>query len=389
LSEAKSPGVHQVAQIIAWILLTLALAGSAYQLLAARQVRRLFGGPSPEPQEPAEAITLLKPLHGAEPGLSEALGSFLAQDYEGPVQMVLGVQDPADSAQLVVEALRQAFPDRDVILVVSAAVHGENKKISNIINMAERSKHDIVVVSDSDIAVAPSYLRGVVAALEAPGVGVVTCAYRGKGLLGVWSRLSAMNISYQFLPSVAVGVGLGLARPCMGSTIALRREVLDAIGGFDAFANLLADDYAIGAAVRARGLGSVVAPRLVTHNCVEANLAELIAHELRWARTIRGVDPAGFFGSGVTHAFPLALLGLVLGGGSIAGFATLAIVLICRLLLMRQVDKVSGESAGGAWLMPFRDLLSFGVYLASFFVRAVDWQGVQFRVDAQGTLRRI
>lgn len=378
-----------VLQSIAWVFLALALAGSVYQLLAAQQVRRLFGGPASAGPGPAEAITVLKPLHGAEPGLDVALGSFLVQDYPGPVQFVFGVQDPADPAQLVIGTLRQAYPDQDIALVVNAGTHGENKKISNVINMMSRSKHDVILMSDSDIVVQPDYLRGVTTALDAPGVGVVTCAYRGKSLLGFWSRLSAMNISYQFLPSVALGVGLGLARPCMGSTIALRREVLDTIGGFEAFADLLADDYAIGAAVREQGLCSVVARGLVTHNCVERSLAELVGHELRWARTIRGVDPAGFFGSGVTHALPLALLGVGLGGGSAAGFATLALVLICRLWLKRQVDRVSGEAAGGAWLMPLRDVLSLAVFLASFFVRAVSWRGAQFRVDAHGTLRRI
>ena len=378
----------QVPQVVAWILLALALAGAAYQLLAARQVVSLFGRP-PSGSVPGEAVTILKPLHGAEPGLDAALASFLAQDYPGLVQVVFGVQDPDDAAQQVVDGLRASHPDRDLSLVVDTAVHGENLKISNIINMMPKAKHGVILVSDSDIAVGPGYLRGVMAALQAPGVGVVTCAYRGKGRLGLWSRLSAMNISYQFLPNVAVGVGLGLARPCMGSTIALRREVLEAIGGFDAFASLLADDYAIGAAVRAQGLDSVVAPELVTHNCVETSLAELAAHELRWARTIRGIDPAGFLGSVVTHALPLALLGAILAGGSAIGFATLGAVLICRLLLIRQVDRVSGEAAGSAWLMPLRDILSFAVFVASFFVRAVSWRGAQFEVDAQGTLRRI
>lgn len=379
----------EVLQIIAWFLLALALAGAAYQLLAAYQVRRLFGGPPAELAEPEQAVTILKPLHGDEPGLDGALASFLTQDYGAAVQMVLGVQDPADPAQLVVGALRREFPDRDVVLVVDKTPHGENLKIANLINMMPQVRHDIVLVSDSDISVEPSYLRSVVATLAAPGIGVVTCAYRGDGRLGVWSRLSAMNISYQFLPSVAVGVGLGLARPCMGSTIALRRELLSAIGGFEAFADLLADDYAIGAAVRARGLGGVVAPKVVTHNCSEASLAELMVHELRWARTIRGVDPAGFFGSGVTHALPLALLGLCASEGSPAGFATLVLVLICRVLLKRQVDQVCGATTGEVWLMPLRDVLSFAVFLGSFFVRAVNWRGAQFRVDAQGALRRI
>src|SRR5437899_2982880 len=375
--------------MIAWIVMTLALAGAAYQLLAARQVRALLVQPRVRREAAAPPVTILKPLHGAELGLDAALQSFLAQDYPGNVQVVLGVQDPADPAQLVVGSLRRAHPGHDVALVVDATPHGANRKISNVINMMKRAKHDIILLADSDIVVRPDYLRQVVAALETPGVGVVTCPYRGQAARGIWSRLAAMAITYQFLPSVAVGVGIGLAHPCMGSTIALRREVLTRIGGFEAFADLLADDYAIGAAVRATGLRSLVAPVLVAHNCAERGLAELTRHELRWARTIRGVDPAGFIGSGVTHAVPLALLGLFLTGASVASLAVLAFALICRLWLMREVDRIAGADGRGWWLEPVRDILSFAIYLGSFFVRAVDWRGTQFRVDAQGALRRI
>jgi ceramide glucosyltransferase len=375
--------------MIGWIVMVLAMAGSAYQLLAGRQVHALLVRPRATRTAAAPAVTILKPLHGGELGLDVALHSFLAQDYPGTVQVVFGVQNPADPAQVVVGSLRGAHPGRDVALVVDATQHGANRKISNVINMMRRAKHDIILLADSDIVVRPDYLREVVAALEAPGVGVVTCAYHGQPVRGIWSRLAAMGLSYQFLPSVAVGVGLGLAQPCMGSTIALRREALTRIGGFETFADLLADDYAIGAAVRAAGLRSLVAPVLVAHNCAEGGLAELVRHELRWARTIRGVDPAGFVGSGVTHAVPLALLGLILTGASVVSLAVLAFALICRLWLMREVDRIAGADGRGWWLSPLRDILSFAIFIGSFFVRAVDWRGAQFRVDAKGALRRI
>nr|MEA2796982.1 ceramide glucosyltransferase [Phenylobacterium sp.] len=378
-----------ILQILAWTLMALSLAGAAYQLIAAWQIRALLVQPRAGRQATAPAVTILKPLHGAEPGLDAALQSFLAQDYPGAVQIVFGVQDPADPAQLVVGSLRRAHPERDVALVVDPSPHGANRKISNLINMMGRAKHDIVVLADSDIVVRPDYLRQVVVALETPGVGVVTCPYRGVAANGFWSRLAAMGLTYQFLPSVAVGVGLGMAHPCMGSTIAMRREVLTRIGGFEAFADLLADDYAIGAAVRATGMRSLVAPVLVAHNCTERSLSELARHELRWARTIRGVDPAGFFGSGVTHAVPLALLGIFLSGASFISLAVLAIALICRLWLMREVDRIADAGRRGWWLTPLRDVLSFAIFLGSFFVRAVDWRGTQFRVDAHGALRRI
>ena len=375
---------------IGWGFAGLALAGCAYQLLAARLLRRLLTSPPPRGEtKPWPGVTVLKPLHGAEPGLEAALASLLTQDYPGPLQVVFGLQNPTDPAQAVVGTLRRAHPAADVALAVDATDHGANRKVSNLISMAARAKHDLLIVADSDIVVGPGYLLGVVAALDDPQVGVATCPYLGLPARGLWSRLAAMGLSYQFLPSVAVGVGLKMAHPCMGSTVALRRETLERIGGFTAFADQLADDYAIGAAVRATGLRSVVAPVLVGHICAEDSLDELVRHELRWARTVRGVDPAGFAGSIVTYPAPLALLATIFTGGSPIGLAALGIALICRFWLQRGVDRLAGARTGPWWLTPLRDGLSFAVFVASFFVRAVDWRGTRFRVDDRGALERI
>ena len=199
------------------------------------------------------AVTILKPLHGLEPNLYANLAGFCAQDYPSPVQIVFGVDDPADPAIAVVRKLIADFPDRDLTLVINARRHGENRKVSNLINMARQALHEVLVVSDSDIVVAPDYLDHIVAALAQPGVGLVTCLYRGAAAAGIWSRLSAAAIDYHFLPNVLVGLKLGLAAPCFGSTIALRRKTLAEIGGFEAVADQLADDYALGALVRRAG----------------------------------------------------------------------------------------------------------------------------------------
>lgn len=375
--------------LIGWGFAGLALAGCAYQLLAARLLPLLLAPPPLRDPKPWPGVTVLKPLHGAEPGLEAALTSLLTQDYPGPLQVVFGVQNPTDPAQAVVGTLRRAHPAADVALAVDSTDHGANRKVSNLINMAGRAKHEVLIVADSDIVVGPGYLRGVVAALGDPQVGVVTCPYHGLPTRGLWSCLAAMGISYQFLPSVAVGVGLKMAHPCMGSTVALRRETLERIGGFAAFADRLADDYAIGAAVRTTGLRSVVAPVLVGHVCTEDSLKALLQHELRWARTVRGVDPTGFAGSAVTYPVPLAALATIFTGAAPIGLAALGIALICRFWLRRDVDRLAGARTGPWWLTPLRDGLSFAVFLGAFFVCAVDWRGTRFRVDDRGTLKRI
>jgi ceramide glucosyltransferase len=378
--------VDQPLQIAGLFTLALAMAGAVYMVFAAARSQALFGRNAPTVAQAPQAVTILKPLHGDEPGLEAALAGVFDQDYAGEVQVIFGLQDGGDSARAVAERLIAAHPDRDVALVVDPRLHGTNRKVSNLINMMSQARHELIVLADSDIAVPRDHLRRVVETLAGAQVGVVTCAYYGAAQTGVWSRLAAMDLGYRFLPSVAVGVSLGLAHPCMGSTIALRRETLRRIGGFEAFADLLADDYAIGEAVRKAGLKSVVAPVLVAHNCDEESLAQVFAHELRWAKTVRSVDPGGFAGSVVTHAVPLALIGAVLLRGAWPGLAALAIAIICRVGMMRQMEKVTRPVAGAWWLFPARDMLSLIVFVSSFFVRVVHWRGTRFRVDARGGL---
>lgn len=373
--------------LVGWILLALALAGAAYAVAAAFAVSRLLIGPAPAAPPTCPPVTILKPLHGAELGLETALASCLDQDYPGPTQLVCGVQDPSDPAAAVVERLKARLGDRDIVLVQSAKPHGANAKVSNLINMSEPAAHDILVLADSDIAVPPHWLSAVVAALAGPGAGVVSCFYAGMGQ-GPWARLAAMGISYQFLPNAVVGAASDFAHPCFGSTIALRRETLAEIGGFEAFRDTLADDYEIGRAVRNREYRLVYPPLLVRHLCTEGSFAALWRHELRWARTIRTVNPLGHAGSLVTHALPLALIGAAFTGFSPASLVVLATVLIVRLSLKSRIDHIAGMSAGPAWLLPARDVLSFAVFLASLVGGTVSWHEDRLRISTGGAISR-
>jgi ceramide glucosyltransferase len=326
------------------------------------------------------SVTLLKPLHGPEPRLSANLQTFLDQHYSAPIEMICGVQRTDDPATETVRALRSVDPR--ITLCVDGRRHGSNGKIANLINMAPHIGSDIIVLSDSDMAVEPDYLARIAAALAAPGVGAVTCLYAGRGDAGFWSRLAAAGISYQFLPGVMIGLALGLARPCMGSTIAMRRETLDRIGGFAPFADVLADDHAIGEAVRALGLAVVVPPMIVIHGCTETSLGAVARHELRWNATVRGLDPLGFAGSVVTYPIPLALLGL-LSPTPIA-----AIILIAagaaRVALMLRIDRLTGRKSAPSWVLPLRDIFSLILFAASFFIRSVDWRGERLRMEQDG-----
>jgi ceramide glucosyltransferase len=270
--------------------------------------------------------------------------------------------------------------------VTGSPARGPNPKIANLIGMQKHIRHGIVVIADSDIAVAPDYLSKVVAALSAPGVGLVTCLYRGVPQASLWSRLASMAIDYDFLPNVLIGLRLGLARPCFGSTIALERETLRAVGGFETFLNHLADDNAMGEAVRAIGLRVDVPALVVAHGCPEQSGMEMLRHELRWARTVRAVNRAGYAGLSLTYPVAFALLAACASGFSAVAMAVLATALAARLVMQVQVDHTLRLRPSRFWLGPLRDLLSFCVYIAGFAVSVVTWRGDRYRVHADGTL---
>ena len=365
------------------VLCTGATLGCLFMIIAARLT------PASARRQPATggthpAVTILLPLHGEEPGLLDNLVSFCRQDYAGPIQIILGVADPYDPAVAVAQRLQLAFPDRHIELVAGARAAGSNPKVANLISMNTRTEHDIIVLVDSDIRVGRDYLANVVSALARSG-GAVTCPYFGISTGNVWSRLAGLGIDGHFLPGLLVGVRFDLAKPCLGSTIALSRDSLAAIGGFEAVANCLADDHAIGEKLRARGEPVSVLPFAVGHICGEASLRELWHHEVRWALTIRTIGPLGYVGWSITHAFPLALAAFCLGGGTAAAALALA-ALACRIRLLIAVERGYGVPRHPYWLVPVRDLLSFAVFLMGFAGRGVSWKGRRFRVIQEGDL---
>lgn len=366
--------------ILGSVPMLLGGAGALYMVVVAVVLLRFFAR-TPSAPTRGDSVTLLKPLYGEEPRLAANLASFLHQRHGGPVQMLCGVQRPDDPAIATVATLQRLFPE--VELVRDATRHGASGKVSNLVNMAAHARHDIVILSDSDIAVTPDYLAQILAALVQPGVGAVSCLYAGRGDAGFWSRVAAAGLNWQFLPGAVFGVALGLAKPCMGSTIAMRRETLDAIGGFTRFADVLADDHAIGAAVEALGLTVVVPPMLVTHGSDEADFGALWRHELRWAATVRGlVPPATYIASAIAYPFPIALLALPFTPGPAIGVALFA--LLARLIVAMTVDGIAGARPAPYWLLPMRDCIGLAIFVASFFARSVDWRGARLNMAGDG-----
>ena len=327
----------------------------------------------------------MKPLHGDEPGLYENLRSFAEQDYPA-WQIVLGVNDPQDGALDAARALIRDFPGDDVTLVVDRRNGGGNRKVSNLENMLPAARHDIIVLADSDMRVERDYLAAITAPLEDPQVGIVTCLYRGVPTGGIWSELGAMHINFGFLPGALAGEAMGVGRGCFGATIALRRATLERIGGFARVRDELADDHRLGDAVRALGLGVVLSRYMVEARVTEPSLAALWRHELRWARTVRGVAPAAYAGSIVTHPLMVAGLAAAFSRFDLTACVFVGITYLVRGVCARITASALGLPAARLWLLPVRDALSFAVFVASFFGRRVFWRDQHFRVEASGRM---
>jgi ceramide glucosyltransferase len=377
--------MHELTIIIGLAL--TALAG-LYAIVVSVAIRRARKAVALLPQQ-LPAVTILKALCGAEPGLYEQLRSFCTQRYP-QVQIIFGVRDADDPSLEVVRRLRAEFPSLDIELVVDGTLHGSNRKISNLLNMLPRVRHELLVMADSDILVPEDYLRGIVPPLLDARVGLVTCPYRGRARSGIPALLGAMFINEWFMPAVRVAALFGSQSFVSGATIALRRETLAAIGGLGALADQLADDYRLGELVRGRGLRVVLADLRVYTAVEESSLRALWDHELRWMRTIQSVQPLGYTFSLPTLGLAPAVIGAALAGFTTFAMAGLAITAAGRLVL-HCYDRSAG--AGRWWaslaLLPLRDLLLLLLWCWSFCSREVSWREHRYGIAQDGSLRRV
>jgi ceramide glucosyltransferase len=338
------------------------------------------------------AVSVLKPLCGAEPRLAANLNSFCEQDYPADWQIVFGVREDNDPAIAVVQELQARHPGRDIQLVIDGELHGSNYKVSNLINIFKHCRHQALVIADSDIEVPRDYLSRVVAPLSDRSVGIVTCLYRGRPIGGLWSRLGASFIDEWFAPSALVSNLFGSRDFAFGATIALHREALAAAGGFAAIADQLADDWWLGELVRRQGLRTVLSECVVATDVIEKSATSLIQHELRWLRTIRNIQPLGYALSFVTIGLPVALIGAALAQASAGALAGLAVTIAARYALYYgSYGSAAAEShtVRSWWLPVLRDFLTFGLFCASFASRRVNWRQQDFSVGPDGVFRRV
>ena len=338
----------------------------------------------------APATTVLKPLCGDEPQLREALVSFCSQNFPAPLQLIFGVRSPTDSALPIVRELKAQYPRLDIEIVVDPAVHGPNFKASNLINMMRFAKHDMIVVSDSDILIGPDHLRQITAHLAASSATIVTCLYRGAPAHPEsWvSQLGALYIDAWYLPAAAVdGIMFGVTA-CYSPLMALRREfVAIELDSFRALATAIGDDAHIGRIASERGRKIELAPFLVLTTIPETRLRELFLHELRWARTMRALRPGECLGLIFTHALPVALLTVALYPGTATALLFGSIAALRGLLLATveaRVGRAPTARTPTPWLLMLREFIYFGVWLWAFASRTIIYRGRKLSIQPGG-----
>ena len=381
--------------VVSGITTLLGFIGCGYYLLvlwSARSFVRTTRRPLPEFHPP---LSILKPVKGLDPEMYASFASHCRQDYPGEYEILFAAGSPDDPAIAAIEQLQRDFPERSIRLILCPETLGSNGKVSSLVQTLPHARFDYILISDSDILVSPWYLRRIMASFGAAvgpkgtsatgkKVGMVTALYRGKACRTIASRMEALGIATDFAPNVLTARMLeGGIRFGLGSTLAVSREALEAVGGLLPLADYVADDYQLGARIAAKGF-EVVLSREVVETVVPAyTFAEFFAHQLRWARTVRDARPPGYFGMVFTYGLAWALLNVLASGASLESLALLSIVVAARAAVALMIG---GELLGDRqvlrdlWLLPARDLVTLCLWIWSYTGMTVDWRGTEFTV---------
>jgi ceramide glucosyltransferase len=351
-----------------------------------RPVPSVFEGPWP-------SVSLLKPLHGLEPALETNLESFFSQDYPF-YEIVFGCREESDPALDVVQAVRRRYPHVPVKIVLSGEPDRPNAKVCSLGKMAELAGSDYLVISDSDVRVTPQYLREVTRPLFHAEIGMVSCLYRGVPSGGLWSRLEALGMSVEMTAGVVVADMLEGLKFALGPTMAIRRDVLDEIGGFHVLADYCADDFVLGQRVFESGKQVVLSRYIVDHVAVHRHCVASLQHQVRWMKSTRFSRPKGHIGTGLTFAMPFGLLGLL--AGAVMGDPLLGLALFLYAALNRMMEAMLAGwgvvrdplARRYCWLYPVRDLLGFFLWSASFLNTSIVWRGERYQLRLGGKMVR-
>jgi ceramide glucosyltransferase len=382
---------HAFALAVEGLTTVLAVAGIGY-FIAAMVGARVFLAARRKPAPVfAPGVSILKSLKGLDPGMLDAFRSHCRQSYAGEFEMLFGVSSMDEPAANAVLQLQREFPERAIRLIECPLRLGTNGKVSTLAQMLQHARFHYLLINDSDITVGPRYLERVMGQFGEPAkptdskpVGLVTALYRGKphGTLG--SRLEALGIATDFMAGVLLarliegGLNYGL-----GSTLAVHRKALERIGGFQALVDHLADDYELGARVVKAGYRVVLGGEVVETSVPAYDWSGFVDHQLRWLRTVRDARPGGYVGLIFTHGLGWALLNLLASGLSPLSLWLLGMSFFLRLTLAMMIGaEVLGDHLvlPNLWLLPIRDVVAMGLWVAGFAGNTIVWRGERFQV---------
>jgi len=382
---------HALAQAVELVTTVLAVAGMGY-FLAALLASRGFLSPRDAPLSRfAPAVTILKSLKGLDPGMMDAFRSHCRQQYAGDFELLFGVSSLEDPAAAAVAQLQAEFPEIAIRLVECPQRLGTNGKVSTLMQLVPYARHNFLLINDSDITVSPRYLERVMA-LHAPDpdtgrkVGLVTALYRGRAHGTLPSRLEALGIATDFMPSVLLARWIeGGLRYGLGSTLAVSREALDSIGGLAVLVDHLADDYELGERIYKAGYRIALTREVVETSVPAYTWRAFFDHQLRWYRTVRDARPWGYVGLVFTYGLGWALLNVLASGLSPLSLWLLALSFFLRLgVAMTAGAEVLGDRQvlPRLWLLPLRDVVALALWVAGFAGNTIVWRGERFAVKA-------
>lgn len=354
--------------------------GAAYNLLAIAAALRF--GTRHKYTGFAPPVSILKPVRGRDARFYGAIRSHAVQQYP-QFELIFGTADPTDPALADIERLRTEFP-RVPIRIVNTKNNAPNGKVGSLEILAREAKHEVLLVNDGDILVAPDYLARVAGMLADPRIGLVTCLYRGHGS-SLPSRAEALGIATEFAPSVLVARLLSSSGFALGSTMALRTADLKSIGGFAAIREYLADDYQLGARIHCLGKQVALSDSVVETNLGAGSWSDVWKHQVRWSRTIRVSRPAGYFGYLVTQATFWSIVAASFGYWQFA-LGGVTVRLLAAIATMRALGYVRPASV---LIIPLRDLFGLAVWAAGMVGREVEWRGLRFKLLNDGRIEPI
>jgi ceramide glucosyltransferase len=380
------------AVIVESITTILALCGLGYYFMALLSARSFVRRKRVDSAAFHPPVSILKPVKGFDHEMYASFASHCRQQYAGEYEILFGVSSMDDPAVAAIEQLKAEFPGCAIRLALTPEVLGTNGKVSNLAQMLPHASYGHILINDSDIKVSPRYLERVMVPFQDNSVGMVTALYRGHAHKTVGSKMEALGISTDFASGVLTARKLeGGIRFGLGSTLAVSREALDAIGGLAPLADYLADDYELGARIAAKGYRVELSDEVVETTVPAYSFSEFLAHQLRWSRGMRDSRKWGYAGVAFTFGLPWAFLNVIAAGASLSSIALLSLLCAARVTLALTVGVGilrDMQVLRDLWLLLPRDLVALGIWAWSFAGSTITWRGQEFALK-DGKLSRL